>query len=146
MCTMSHHGDCGPLCLYRIMPFLEGFVVIVLGVFLFMTNYGFMDASIWKWLLPLVVMLVGFKWITTGAYGNDCCDDMMDDCYDMNMMCCEDDKCECGGEKACGCDDEECGCENSDECECEGKCTCGKGDKEGGMCGCGDSCGCGSKK
>lgn len=134
MCTMrSHnHDNCGPLCLYRLMPFLEGFVVIVLGVFLFMTNYGFMDAEIWKWLFPLVVMLVGFKWITNGSHECDCDDMMMDD-YDM--MCCDEEGCECGG--ACQCDTE------GKDCGCEGDCNCGVSMKDK-MCGCGGNCGCGS--
>lgn len=131
MCDMSHHCDCGPMCLNRIMPFLEGFIIIVLGVFLFMTNYGFMDSSIWQWLLPVTIMLAGFRWITRESYNNCDCNDM-DDCYDVDMMC---------DDESCGCDDEE------GACACEGECTCDTGaeDTESG-CGCGNGCGCGDKK
>lgn len=156
MCNMSRRCDCGPLCLYRIMPFLEGFVIIVLGVFLFMTNFGFMDASIWKWLFPLVIMLVGFKWITTGAHGCDCCDD--DAMEEYEMMCCDDEQCEDGEDACCSaegkCDDEK-GCDCAEECACDssgctcmGECRCEKtteGTEDAG-CGCGGNCGCGKKE
>ncbi|MCW1930668.1 MAG: hypothetical protein KIH62_005185 [Candidatus Kerfeldbacteria bacterium] len=136
MCTMRGHHNCGPLCLYRVMPFLEGFVVIVLGVFLFMTNYGFLNAEIWKWLFPLVIMLVGFKWITNGSHEADC-DDMMIDDYDV--MCCDDEGCRCDG--SCECD------EDAKGCGCEGSCTCRveKSEMMETGCGCGGGCGCGDR-
>lgn len=121
------------------MPFLEGFIVIVLGVFLFMTNYGFMDASIWNWLLPVTIMLIGFRWIARDSMSGCDCNDM-DDCYDVDMMC-DDEACGCSDkEEACGCDD------NGASCGCEGECTCGTDAKDESGCGCGGSCGCGSEE
>ncbi|MBI4407085.1 MAG: hypothetical protein HY565_01140 [Candidatus Kerfeldbacteria bacterium] len=70
------------------VPMLGGLGLVILGVVLFLTNYGWLSMDVWQWLLP-VALVVG------GIHCSMCCAiKRMDDCKmhdESKGSCCKTD-------------------------------------------------------
>ena len=42
---------------------VKGLVLVVVGVLWWLTNYDILDAKLWDWLLPLIIVLLGLYWM-----------------------------------------------------------------------------------
>lgn len=64
---------------WKTMGMMKGLVLIVIGVLWWMTNYGSLDAAIWDWLLPLLVVLLGVKLLVMPMCKCEGCSKMNDE-------------------------------------------------------------------
>lgn len=56
-CCDGSKADCN--CMHHKVPMLGGLGLVVLGVVLYLTNYGWLSMDVWDWLLPLALILGG---------------------------------------------------------------------------------------
>ncbi|HBY73266.1 MAG TPA: hypothetical protein DEG44_01075 [Candidatus Kerfeldbacteria bacterium] len=80
-CCDGSQANCG--CMHHKLPMCGSVCLVILGVLLFLTNYGWLSMDIWKWLLPLALVLGGI-W-----HGMCCGMKRMDHC--KTMQCCKHD-------------------------------------------------------
>ncbi len=59
MCKCCNGANSHCNCMHHKVPMLGGLGLVVLGVVLFLTNYGWLDANVWQWLLPVAVVAAG---------------------------------------------------------------------------------------
>lgn len=55
------------------MMMVKGLVLVVVGVLWWLTNYEVLDATLWDWLLPLLVVLLGLWWMMPQGQDHGCC-------------------------------------------------------------------------
>ncbi len=55
------------------MMMVKGLVLVVVGVLWWLTNYDVLDATLWDWLLPLLVVLLGLWWMMPQTHEHECC-------------------------------------------------------------------------
>lgn len=77
-CYDSSNAQCN--CMHHKMPMLCGIGFVILGVVLYLTNYGWLDGGIWQWLLPAALVLGGLH------HTMMCGMKRMDDCKMCNCM------------------------------------------------------------
>lgn len=87
-CCEGSKADCK--CMHHMVPMLGGLLLVVLGVLLYLTNYGWVSADVWKCILPAALIIAGI-W-------HACC------CGIKRMEQCKMGKCktdDCKDDKCC---------------------------------------------
>lgn len=58
-CCDGQNANCN--CMHHKKGMWVGLLLIVVGVLWYLSSYGYITQDFWKWLLPLVIVLVGVK-------------------------------------------------------------------------------------
>lgn len=66
MCKCCDDNNPGCNCMHHKKGLWLGLLLIVLGVVWYLTSYDYISGDVWKWLLPLVVVLLGLKHVVMG--------------------------------------------------------------------------------
>lgn len=61
MCKCCEGNNPGCKCPHHKMWMVDGFAVALLGLLWLLSNYEVIGSEFWKWLLPVVVIVVGLK-------------------------------------------------------------------------------------
>lgn len=84
-CCNGCNMECG--CMHHKMPMMGGMGLVILGVVLFLSNYGWVDMNVWKWLLPVALVIGGIHCSMM------CAMKRMDNCkmHESEDKCCKKD-------------------------------------------------------
>lgn len=58
-CCNDNNKDCK--CMHHKMWMMHGLLVVVVGVLWLLSNYEVIGKDFWMWLLPILVIVIGFK-------------------------------------------------------------------------------------